>query len=153
MIFESVNYSFLLQDFLFTLAVGLAVGFINQLVSVFIYKGKVRLFIKDIFICTLFAVALFSYVISFANYPVVRFYHIIGAFIGFWSFNIRFSIFFQKISEKFFGFLKRKMLCRFGKIKSVFCDLHRKRQEKRRKTKKEETKADLKTEDILVYNL
>jgi len=151
--FESVNYSFLLQDFLFTLAVGFAVGFINQLVSVFIYKGKIRLFIKDIFICTLFAVVLFSYVVSFANYPVVRFYHIIGAFTGFLSFNIRFSIFFQKISEKIFSFIKRKILCSFEKIKSVFCDLCRKKRQKWDETPKTEEKADLKTEDILVYNL
>ena len=151
--FESVNYSFLLQDFLFTLAVGFAGGFINQLVSVFIYKGKIRLFIKDIFICTLFAVVLFSYVVSFANYPVVRFYHIIGAFTGFLSFNIRFSIFFQKISEKIFSFIKRKILCSFEKIKSVFCDLCRKKRQKWDETPKTEEKADLKTEDILVYNL
>ncbi len=152
MIFESINYSFLLQDFLFAMAVGFAVGFINQLVSIFLCKGRAGLFVKDIFICTVFAVALFSYVVSFANYPVVRFYHIVGAFAGFLSFDIRFSIIFHKIFGKIYEIFKRKMLCVWQRIRSAFCAAWRKRATKHPVSKEETKKADLKTNDVLIYN-
>ena len=152
MIFESINYSFLLQDFLFAMAVGFVVGFINQLVSIFLCKGRAGLFVKDIFICTVFAVALFSYVVSFANYPVVRFYHIFGAFAGFLSFNIRFSIIFHKIFGKIYGIFEHKMLCVWQRIKSAFCTSWRKRATKHPESKEKGKNADLKTNEVLIYN-
>lgn len=153
MIFESINYYFLLQDFFFSMAVGFVVAVANQAVSVFIYKGRAALFVKDIFVCTLFAAALFSYVVSFANYPVVRFYHIIAAFAGFLSFNIRFSAVFQKIFEKIFKFFYRKILCFISKIKSIICVLDREKCSKRKKASDLEKDADLKNGEVLVYNL
>lgn len=152
MIFESINYAFLLQDFVFAMAAGFVVGFLNQIVSIFICKGRICLFIKDIFICTVFAVTLFSYVVSFANYPVVRFYHIICAFAGFLSFNIRFSTIFHKIFEKIYKIFLRKILWLWNKIKTAFCVRRHKMAEKRQKTEDLPKNADLKTREVLIYN-
>jgi len=153
MIFESINYSFFLQDIFFSMAVGLAVAIIHEIVSIFLYKGRIRLFIRDIFICFLFAVAVFSYVVSFANYPVVRIYHILAAFFGFLSFNIPFSKIFHKLSEKIFGFAKLKILYLYSKMKSIICVLSEKRRRKTQEKEQQGQKADLKTEEVLVYNL
>ena len=153
MIFESINYSFLLQDFLFAMAAGFAVGGINQLVSVFLYGGRIRLFIKDILICTIFAVAVFSYVVSFANYPVMRIYHIAGAFCGFRAFNIEFSKKLQNIFEKNFLFLKHKMLWMVKKCKSTICAKAAKRRAKRQKLPPQQPQPHLKNDDSLVYTL
>ena len=152
MIFESVNYVFLLQDFAFAMAAGFVAGIINQIVSIFICKGRICLFIKDIFISTVFAVVLFSYVVSFANYPVVRFYHIVCAFAGFLSFNIRFSIIFHKIFGKIYGIFEHNMLCVWQGIKSAFCVGWRKRATKHPESKENGKNADLKTNDVLIYN-
>lgn len=152
MMFDTVNYPFLLQDFLFAMAAGFGVAFINQLLSAFFYRGRL-LFVKDLFVCFIFAVAVFSYVVSFANYPVVRIYHIIAAFMGFLSFNIPFSIIFQKISKKICEFLKRKMLCLHGKIKSTVCVVCQKITSKNKKDKTVTEERHLKNGEHLVYNL
>lgn len=152
MIFESINYAFLLQDFAFAMAAGFVAGIINQIVSIFICKGRICLFIKDIFISTVFAVVLFSYVVSFANYPVVRFYHIVCAFAGFLSFNIRFSIIFHKIFKIFYKIFLRKILWLCNKIKTAFCAQRHKRAEKRQKAQDLPENADLKTKEVLIYN-
>ena len=153
MIFEGVNYSFLLQDFLFSIGAGFVVGGLNQLLSVFMYKGRIRLFIKDILVCFLFAVVVFSYVVSFANYQVVRIYHILGALLGFLSFNIRFAHIFHKFFEKFFLFIKNKMLCYGKKVFTTICVFCKKRT-KRRHTDKETAQPNhLKNKEVIVYNL
>ena len=54
--FDVVNYSFLLQDFIFAMGAGFAVGGINRFLSLFLYKGKIRLWIKDMLVAFLFAV-------------------------------------------------------------------------------------------------
>ena len=119
--FEAVNYSFLLQDFIFAMGAGFAVGGANCFVSLFLNKGKICLWIKDMLVAFLFAVTVFSYVVSFANYPVMRIYHIAGAFCGFRAFNIEFSKKLQNIFEKIFLFLKHKMLWMVKKCKSTIC--------------------------------
>ena len=100
--FDSVNYSFLLQDFVFAMAAGFAVGGANLFLSLFLYKNKISLWIRDMLTAFIFAIAVFSYVVSFANYPDVRIYHLVGALFGFLSFNFNFSTIFHKYSEKFF---------------------------------------------------
>ena len=153
MIFESVNYSFLLQDFLFSMGAGFVVGVINQLLSVVLYRGKVRLFIKDMLVCFVFAVVVFSYVVSFANYQIVRIYHILGAFVGFLAFNINFSAIFHKFFEKIFLFLKNKILCHGKKVFTTVCDLRAKCTIKRQKEQNVTEAAPLKSEEVIVYNL
>ena len=153
MIFESVNYSFLLQDFLFSMGVGLVVGVVNQLLSVFLYKGRTRLFIRDMLLCFVFAVLVFSYVVSFANYHIVRIYHILGALLGFWAYNINFSVIFQKFFEKIFLFVKNKMLCYGKKLLTTVCDLRTKSTIKRKKDQNVAEEVLLKSEEVIVYNL
>ena len=87
MIFEPRKFSFVLQDALYSLAVGLVCGFINRLLSCFLYKGRRRLFVKDIMTGFVFALLSFSYAVSFANYKVLRWYNIFFALAGMLSFR------------------------------------------------------------------
>lgn len=91
MIFEVQNYKFIFWDIVYSIPVGFVLGFINRLLSVFLYKGKIRLFIKDILNGINFAVLLFSYSVSFANYGVLRWYNLAGAILGFWLFGKGFA--------------------------------------------------------------
>jgi len=153
MIFESIDYSFALQDFLFSIGAGYAVGFFAQLMSVFLYRGRIRIFVKDIAVSFIFAVTVFSYVVSFTNYPVIRIYHIAGGIIDCFCFSVQFSIIFQKIFEKIFLFIKNKMLCYGEKVSSIICDLRRKRAEKSKVMTDPAENEPLKKESELLYNL
>ena len=82
MIFEPQKYSFIFQDAVYSLAVGFICGFINRLLSCFLYKGKIKLFIKDVLMTVVFAVSVFSYTVSFANYKVLRWYNVFFALTG-----------------------------------------------------------------------
>ncbi|MBQ8604659.1 MAG: hypothetical protein IJ410_07435 [Oscillospiraceae bacterium] len=82
MIFEPQRYTFIWQDAVHSLAVGFLCGFVNRLLSSFLYKGKIRLFIKDVTVSVFFAVMIFSYAISFANYRVLRWYNVVFALAG-----------------------------------------------------------------------
>ena len=83
MIFEPQKYSFIFQDAIYSLAVGFLAGLINRLLSAFTGNGKIRLFFKDVFMCIVFAVLIFSYSVSFANYRVLRWYNVAVALAGF----------------------------------------------------------------------
>ena len=133
MIFESINYWFAFQDFVFSIGAGFAVGFFYQIISVFLYKGKTAVFIKDILTCFVFAVVVFSYVVSFTNYPIIRIYHIIGGFLGFCAFPFKFSTYFHKIFEKFLNFVINNILCYGKKVSSIICEQRQKRREKHKK--------------------
>ena len=82
MIFEPQKYSFIFQDAVYSLGVGFLCGFINRLLSCFLYRGKIRLFIKDVVMTFVFATFIFSYTVSFANYRVLRWYNVLFAFTG-----------------------------------------------------------------------
>ncbi|MBR5520581.1 MAG: spore cortex biosynthesis protein YabQ [Oscillospiraceae bacterium] len=61
---------------------GFICGFINRFLSCFLFKNKWKVFIKDIIMGIVFSLAVYSYVISFANYKVLRWYNVMFAFIG-----------------------------------------------------------------------
>ena len=151
--FEAVNYSFLLQDFIFAMGAGFAVGGVNCFVSLFLNKGKICLWIKDMLVAFLFAVTVFSYVVSFANYPDVRVYHILGALFGFLSFNFNFSAVFQKLFKKFAEKAKNNILCCVRNISSTVCVRRQKRTQKSNKRQNLPENNDLKNNDNWVYNL
>lgn len=153
MMFESVNYTFLLQDFAFAAAVGFAVAVTDQIVSLFIYRGRISVFFKDTAVCILFAVAVFSYVVSFANYPVVRIYHIMAAALGFVSFQLPFSGCFHKIYEKFLKKIKHYISCLLMSFRTILCGFAEKHRAKKIKKENFHKKTDLKKQDIVVYNL
>ena len=153
MIFESINYWFALQDFIFSMAAGFVTGFIYQLLSVVLYGNKIAVFVKDIIICFIFAVVIFSYVVSFTNYPIIRIYHILGGFLGFLCFPFRFSIYLQKIFFKIFSAVKNKMLCYSGKVLSIICDRRPKRTKSKAEKETKQKEDHLKSEEVLLYNL
>lgn len=151
--FEAVNYFFLLQDFAFAAAAGFAVGIINQLLSVFVPpKGLLR-GLKDVLSCFVFAVVLYSYVISFTNYPDIRIYHILGGCAGFLCFSYNFSTFFHKIFIKIFKRIKNNILCLGKKIKSTICAVRQKRRKKQKQSQNAAEQGHLQTKEVLVYNL
>ena len=82
MMFEAQRYSLVVWDALYSMGAGFVVGFAYQLLSVFLYKGKVAVFIKDIIISVFFAVVVFSFSVSFANYKLTRWYNITFALLG-----------------------------------------------------------------------
>lgn len=153
MIFESIDYSFALQDFLFSIGAGFAVGFVSQLLSVFLYKNRVLVFIRDILVSFVFAVVIFSYVVSFTNYPIIRIYHIFGGLLGIFCFSVQFSTFFHKIFTKIFLTIKNKILCYGKKVYSIICDFKAKKQKKEKPPAEEGENEPLKTREVLVYNL
>ena len=153
MIFESINYSFALQDFAFSLGAGFAVGFFHQLLSLVLYKGRVAPFAKDIITSFVFAVTMFSYVVSFTNYPIIRIYHLIGGLAGFLCFPLRFSTIFHKFSEKIFKFFKNKILCFGKKLSTTICGFVEKIPQKDKKQSDEAKTDHLQSKEDLLYNL
>lgn len=153
MIFESINYSHLLQDFIFSMGAGFAVGVINEAAAIFLPGGKKTQFFRDVFLCMLLSFVIFSYVISFTNYPIIRFYHLLGGILGFLSFPFKFSIFFHKIVKNFFIKLKNKILCLVNKAVSIICDHRQKRRQKKENQQKTAETEDLQSKEVWVYNL
>ncbi len=87
MIFEAQRYSYIFSDRVYSLAVGALAGFFHRLLSLFLSKGKVRVFIKDFATAFVFSLFLYSYVISFANYRVLRWYNVLFRLAGLVLFN------------------------------------------------------------------
>ncbi len=147
MMFSAENYKFILEDCTYALAAGFILSFINEILNSLFYKTKINVFIKDILFFIIFAVILFSYVVSFANYPVLRWYHTLFCIIGFIVSRFSFAKILRLIFDLYLaGFyiisshLKRKV-----KIKVKF-------KEKLDNTKSEKNQNLLKSNDILLYN-
>ncbi|MBQ6929512.1 MAG: hypothetical protein IJN27_04335 [Oscillospiraceae bacterium] len=151
--FDSVNYCFLLQDFVFAMAAGFAAKGISCVLSVFLHRGRAALWIRDMLTAFIFAAVVFSYVISFANYPDVRIYHLLGAAVGFAGFDFKFSTIFHKISEKILKIIKNKMLCLIKKARSIICGFGVKIRRTNKKEQKVAENTDLKNNNNWVYNL
>ena len=135
------------------MAAGFAVGGANQFLAIFLPKGKVCLFVRDMLVAFLFAAAVFSFAVSFANYTDVRIYHLLGAIFGFLSFDFNFSTIFHKIFKKFFKKSKNNILCYGKKVHGIICALKRKVNQKPKKLQQVAQNEDLKSENIWVYNL
>ncbi len=87
MIFRRQKGWFIFQDAVYSIARGLVTGIFNRFLSLFLYKGKSKIFIKDITVSLVFALVLYSYIISFTNYKVLRWYNVLFALIGLNAFN------------------------------------------------------------------
>lgn len=151
--FSSVNYGFILQDFVFAMGAGFAVGGINKFLAIFLCGGKIRNAVRDMLVAFIFAAAVFSYTISFANYPDIRIYHLLGAFLGFLAFDFNFSTIFHKIFKKIYKLLKNKILCCNKKIHGTICGVKQKYSQKQKKQQQMAENTDLKKQDNWVYNL
>ncbi len=147
MIFEPENYRFILEDCIYSLSAGFIVSFINEILKSVFYKTKIMIFIKDILISVIFAIVIFSYVISFANYSILRWYHILFSFTGFLLSRFSFSKILKLIFNLYFsGF---SILLRHFKEKvSISVKIKKKTDTK----KCENDKILLKSDDVLLYN-
>ena len=151
MIFEPQKYSFLFQDAVYSLAVGLIMAVINRGLSVVLYRGKIRLFIKDILTSVIFAVLIFSYSVSFANYNVLRWYNVVIAAAGFLVLlpgKTKGTVFTQllKVTVKH---LRKKTV---GSVKAVRQKIKEKNIEKQQKFTQKTGPDTLKEQDVILYN-
>lgn len=153
MTFVAINYQLLLEDFIYSIAAGFFAGFLNQVLGIFLYRGRVRLFIKDMVMFFIFSIVIFSFVISFANYPILRYYHILGGGIGFLIFLPKFSRPFNFISKRVLIFAKKQTKGRLKQINNTYCNIKKKYNTKKDVKIKNPEQNLLQMEDIMVYNL
>ena len=152
MIFSSQSYSLIFQDAVFSLAIGFIAGFIYQLLGIFLYKGRIKLFVRDIVTGLVFTVLIFSYSVSFANYKILRWYMVLFAVLGLVLFAPRFSrsgnllIKLQAVTVSFFTARRIK------KLKENFLFIIEKNKEKKQKFPQKNQPEVLKTTDIMLYN-
>lgn len=148
MIFEPQNYKFIFQDGIYSMAVGFIVGFVNQLLSVFLYKGRIKVFIRDILISVFFTTVLFSYCVSFTNYGVLRWYNCLFALAGRRLFSPCFGAFGNFLLSAAAFSTKNRL----KKAAKSSCSRLKKNFENKQKFTPESTKEPLKDEDNILYN-
>ena len=126
MIFDAQRYNLVMWDFLYSMGAGFAVGVIYQLMSVFLYRNKAAVFVKDLVCGGVFATVVFSYVVSFANYKVLRWYNIARALGGLLLFTPGFAQTFHRLTavvhnplkntaKKGFEYFRGKLLTKMQK--------------------------------------
>ena len=152
MIFASQSYSLIFQDAVFSLAIGFVAGFVHQLLGIFLYRGQIKLFIRDVVTGLVFTVLIFSYSVSFANYPILRWYMVLFAVIGLVLFMPRFAGWgnlLVKLQAATAGFFIAR---RFENLKVKCADIIEKNKEKKQKFTQKNQSEVLKTSDIMLYN-
>ena len=152
MIFEVQSYWLIFQDAVYSLGVGFATGVFYQLISVFLYKGKIAVFIRDVVAAVFFTVAVFSYSISFANYRILRWYNIFFALIGWIMFTPAFSNCMHRYTDIIIltakDRLKRLAVSVSGKLSVKIEKIKGKNQKNTQKNSDEV----LKEREVLLYN-
>lgn len=152
MIFEVQRYSFIFQDRIYSLAIGFVTGFFNQMLACFLYKGRVKVFVRDIIVSLFFTVSLFSYTISFANYKILRWYNVLFALIGAVLFSPCFSATANTV-VKLIGITALFELKKSARRTASFINKSKqKKAEKRQKITQKNSPEVLKREDVLLYN-
>ena len=152
MIFEVQSYALIFHDAIFAMGVGFIAGAFYQILGAFLYKGKVKLFIRDIATGLVFTALVFSYSVSFANYRILRWYMVLPALIGMVSFPFCFSkwgniaVRFMSVTAVYCGRNVRRKVC--GKLLAI----SQKNKEKKQKFTQKNPPELLKTTDILMYN-
>lgn len=152
MIFEAQRYSFIFQDAAYSMAVGFLTGFINRVLSSFLFKGKRRIFIKDIAVSFVFALLLYSYSVSFANYSVLRWYNVAAALAGLVLFSPCFDKAVQVIFQLAGAAAKHFLKGTAKKISEKIKKENRKSAKKRKKIPQNNDEEVLKVPDKLLYN-
>ncbi|MBR5305666.1 MAG: spore cortex biosynthesis protein YabQ [Oscillospiraceae bacterium] len=152
MMFEPQSYTLVMWDAVYSMAAGFVVGFVYQLLGVFLYRGKLAAFIRDVVSWAVFAVVIFSFVISFANYKVLRWYNIAFGLVGWRCFPFAFSRACNKwstaVTDKTGCVIKYCIKSIHGKI-SAFSEKKRIKKKKITQKNKEEL---LKETEVLLYN-
>ena len=152
MMLEAQRYSLVLWDALYSMGTGFVVGFVYQLLSVFLYKGKIAVFIKDIAISVVFAVVVFSFSVSFANYKLVRWYNIVFALLGRVMFTPGFSHCLHRVVTSLFTGVKNTTVkCTEGICGKLLNKTDKKAKKAEENTQKNPTDL-LKDCEVVLYN-
>ncbi len=151
MIFDAQSYSLIFQDRIYSLAIGFVTGFVNQLLAVFLYKGKIKVFIRDILISFFFTVAIFSYSVSFANYNILRWYNVAFALLGAVLFTPCFSTTVNMIF-RLAGVTAGYGIKRAARYTAAAVNKARSKKEKKQKFTPENNPELLQRDEVLLYN-
>lgn len=152
MIFQVQSYALIFHDAIFAMGVGFVAGAFYQLLGIFLYKGRVKLFIRDVATGIVFATLIFSYSVSFANYPILRWYMVLPALIGLVAFPVCLSewgniaIKLVSVTAVHCGRVVYRKMC--GKLLAI----SQKNKEKKQKFTQKNPAELLKNTDILMYN-
>ena len=152
MIFESQSYYLIFQDAVHSLGIGFITGFVYQLLGIFLYKGRKKLFVRDVATGLFFTVAMFSYSVSFANYPVMRWYMVVFAVIGMVMFTPAFSHRAHRILVTVCSFIYSCVNRRSNKICVRLLENIKKKQLKKQKNTQKNASEVLKENNIMLYN-
>ena len=150
--FSPENYSLVFQDAMYAMCVGFLTGFINQLLGIFLSKSRIRIFIKDLLSSLFFTLLLFSYVVSFANYPTLRWYHFIAALAGFACFAPCFDYIGQTVFSLIWATVKTVFSWGFFNTKAAVGNKISEKQLKAEKITQNNTDNSLQNSDIMLYN-
>ena len=152
MMFEPQSYTLIMWDAVYSIAAGFVVGFVYQLLSVFLYRGKLAVFIRDVAVWAVFASVLFSFVISFANYKVLRWYNVAFGLVGWRCFPFAFSAVCNRwcmaVSSKFLNAVKHFA----GVVAGEFSAMAEKKRTKKKKITQKNKEELLKETEVLLYN-
>ena len=152
MIFEAQRYSLVMEDLIYSMGAGFMTGVVYQLLSLLFYKNKVAVFIKDVLISCFFATALFSFVVSFANYKVLRWYNIVMALLGWLTFTPSFSNGFHSAVGRLSKCVKSKLIKVYTVFhKKLLTKMQKKVERFHEKTQKNQTEV-LKETKVILYN-
>ncbi len=152
MIFEVQSYTLVLWDAVYSMGVGFATAVVYQLLSAFTGRGKIAVFIRDVVISCVFAVLIFSYVVSFANYKVLRWYNVAFGLLGWFCFPLAVG---DGINILITGLLQKTVTKAIG-VKNTICGklsvITEKKLQKNKKNIQKNPKEVLKRTEVMLYN-
>lgn len=142
----------MMQDALYSMAVGFVCAFFAQILSVFLHGNRISVFIKDILVSRFLRTALFSYCVSFANYRLVRVYNVFFALVGLVCFSPVFARPLRKILSAVLNAAARTAAAKAKKGGEYIRRSLQKQKVKNEEKRQENDKQLLKKPDIVLYN-
>lgn len=142
----------MMQDALYSMAVGFVCAFFAQILSVFLHGNRISVFIKDILVSCFLRTALFSYCVSFANYRLVRIYNVFFALVGLVCFSPVFARPVRKILSAALNAAARTAATKAKKGGEYIRRSLQKQKVKNEGKRQENDKQLLKKPDIVLYN-
>lgn len=142
----------MMQDALYSMAVGFVCAFFAQILSVFLHGNRISVFIKDILVSRFLRTALFSYCVSLANYRLVRVYNVFFALVGLVCFSPVFARPVRKILSAALNAAARTAAAKAKKGGEYIRRSLQKQKVKNEGKRQENDKQLLKKPDIVLYN-
>lgn len=142
----------MMQDALYSMAVGFVCAFFAQILSVFLHGNRISVFIKDILVSRFLRTALFSYCVSFANYRLVRVYNVFFTLVGLVCFSPVFARPLRKILSAALNAAARTAAAKAKKGGEYIRRSLQKQKVKNEEKRQENDKQLLKKPDIVLYN-